>query len=150
LRLARISIVEITLHVGHGTFRPVRTEDIRDHDLGKERYIIDPEAADAINTARDEGGRIIAVGTTVVRSLETVAGLRGKIEPCSGETDLLVTPGFRFKAVDGMITNFHLPRSSLLFLVSALAGPRRIRRAYRWAIEKRYRFYSYGDAMLII
>lgn len=145
-----IRIVELTLHVGHGTFRPVRTEDIRDHKLGEEFYIIDPVTADAINRAKKEGRRIIAVGTTTVRTLETVGGIKGQIEPGNGKTDLLITPGFEFKVIDGIITNFHLPRSSLLFLVSAFAGLEFMRKAYQWAIVKRYRFYSYGDAMLII
>ena len=147
---AGVSIVELTLHVGHGTFRPVRTEDIRDHRLGEETYIIEPGTADAINNAKREGGRVVAVGTTVMRTLETVAGPTGEIIHGKGKTDLLITPGFRFKIVDGIITNFHLPRSSLLFLVSAFAGLELVKQAYRWAVERRYRFYSYGDAMLIV
>ena len=147
---AGVSIVELTLHVGHGTFRPVRTKDIRDHRLGEEDYIIDPDTADAINIAKNEGRRVIAVGTTVVRALETAVDTKGKIIPGREKTDLLITPGFRFRAIDGMVTNFHLPGSSLLFLVSAYAGLKLIRKAYLQAVEKKYRFYSYGDAMLII
>lgn len=147
---AGISLVELTLHVGHGTFRPVRTKDIRNHSLGEEVYIIDPDAAETISNTKKEGRRVIAVGTTVVRALETVVGLRGEIAHAKGKTDLLITPGFQFKVVNGIITNFHLPKSSLLFLVSAFAGLELIRKAYCWAIEKRYRFYSYGDAMLIL
>lgn len=147
---AGIATVELTLFVGHGTFRPVRTCDIRDHDLGKERYIIEPDTARAINMAKQEGRRIIAVGTTVVRTLETVGKLGNRISHGTGFTDLLITPGFRFNVIDGIITNFHLPKSSLLFLVSAFAGFRLIRDAYRAAMDKQYRFYSYGDAMLIL
>ena len=145
-----ISFLELTLHVGHGTFRPVRTHDIRDHRLCEEAYIIDPDVADTINRAKKEGRRVIAIGTTVVRTLESVVGENRTIPSGKGKTDLLITPGYAFKMVDGLITNFHLPRSSLLFLVSAFAGPDLIRRAYAWAVSKKYRFYSYGDAMLIV
>ncbi|MBU2498272.1 MAG: tRNA preQ1(34) S-adenosylmethionine ribosyltransferase-isomerase QueA, partial [Proteobacteria bacterium] len=141
-----ISWVELTLHVGHGTFRPVREKDIRQHHLGTEDYFIGPETASAINRSKREGRRVIAVGTTVVRTLETLAGVKGDLAPGGGKTDLLIAPGFEFKVIDGLITNFHLPRSSLLFLVSAFAGIELVREAYRWAIEKAYRFYSYGDA----
>jgi len=147
---AGIELAEITLHVGYGTFRPVVEQDIRKHVVGEERYVVGPEAADAVNRAKEEGRRVIAVGTTVVRTLETLAGPGGRISPGRGKTDLLIVPGHSFQAVDGMITNFHLPRSSLLFLVSAFAGHDLIRKAYGWAVEKRYRFYSYGDAMLIV
>ncbi|MBN1850611.1 MAG: tRNA preQ1(34) S-adenosylmethionine ribosyltransferase-isomerase QueA [Deltaproteobacteria bacterium] len=150
LRETGVSLIELTLHVGHGTFRPVRTRDIRDHQLGEETYIIGPDTADVINHAKKQGRRVIAVGTTVVRALESVAGENGAITPGRGKTGLLITPGYSFKIVGGLITNFHLPRSSLLFLVSALAGLDLVRDAYSWAIEKRYRFYSYGDAMLIL
>jgi S-adenosylmethionine:tRNA ribosyltransferase-isomerase len=136
--------------VGHGTFKPVRTKDIRRHKLGEESYIIEQDTAEAVNRARRDGRRIIAVGTTVVRALESAAGPTGEVAYGRGKTDLLITPGFRFSVVDGVITNFHLPRSSLLFLVSAFGGYDLIKKAYRWAIEKRYRFYSYGDAMLIL
>lgn len=139
----------ITLHVGHGTFRPVRTGDIREHNLGEEEYIITPDAAQEINQAKKDGRRIIAVGTTVVRTLETVADNKGFVKGGSGKTGLMITPGFRFKVISGMITNFHLPRTSLLFLVSALAGNHRIKKAYETAVHRKYRFYSYGDAMLI-
>lgn len=145
-----ISVVSLTLHVGYGTFRPVRTRDIRRHMLGEEFYRIEPETAEAIKGTREKGGRVVAVGTTVVRALETAAAPDGSILPGQGKTDLLVTPGFSFKAVDAMITNFHLPKSSLLFLVSAFAGLELIREAYSLAIGKGYRFYSYGDAMLIL
>lgn len=150
LRKKGVSIAEITLHVGHGTFRPVRVKDIRKHDLGSEAYSIEPDAAKAVNSARREGRRVIAVGTTVVRTLESAAQPAGRINAGQGKTGLLITPGFAFKLVDGIITNFHLPRSSLLFLVSAFAGKELVDRAYRRAVEKNYRFFSYGDAMLIV
>jgi S-adenosylmethionine:tRNA ribosyltransferase-isomerase len=145
-----ISVVSVTLHVGHGTFRPVRTRDIREHRLGVEEYDLSPETARAIERAKSEGRRVLAVGTTVVRTLESVVGPKGEIKSGRGKTDLLITPGFSFKVVDALITNFHLPRSSLLFLVSAFAGLDLIKKGYRTAVEKAYRFYSYGDAMLIL
>ncbi len=145
-----IAVAELTLHVGHGTFRPVRTKDIRNHQLGEERFMVSGETADAINRCKKEGRRVIAVGTTVVRTLETLAGPGKEISPGNGKTELLITPGHAFKIIDGMITNFHLPQSSLLFLVSAFAGLDLIKKAYLGAVEKKYRFYSYGDAMLIL
>lgn len=152
LRLQKggVSVVPLTLHVGYGTFRPVKVRDIREHRLGYEPYAIARETADAIRTIRESGGRVIAVGTTVVRALESAAANDGAVIPGEGKTDLLITPGFVFRVADGLITNFHLPKSSLLFLVSAFAGLDLIKRAYAQAIEKRYRFYSYGDAMLIL
>lgn len=150
LKRAGISVAELTLHVGHGTFRPVRVKDIRNHRLGEEDFIISRDAAEAVNRAKKEGGRVIAVGTTVVRTLESVVKQTGQINHGSGKTGLLITPGFRFQIVDGMITNFHLPKSSLLFLVTAFSGLTLIKEVYQRAIEKEYRFYSYGDAMLII
>ncbi|MBN1624893.1 MAG: tRNA preQ1(34) S-adenosylmethionine ribosyltransferase-isomerase QueA [Deltaproteobacteria bacterium] len=150
LREAGISLAELTLHVGHGTFRPVRCRDIREHRLGEEAYIIGPEAAEAVNSARRDKRRVIAVGTTVVRALESAVDADGRIVQGSGRTGLLITPGFKFRVVDGMVTNFHLPKSSLLFLVSAFGGYELIKRAYRYAVEKEYRFYSYGDAMLVL
>jgi S-adenosylmethionine:tRNA ribosyltransferase-isomerase len=150
LREVGIEIAELTLHVGHGTFRPVRAQDIREHSLGEETFVIDPETAAAINRARNENRRVIAVGTTVVRTLESAVETDGKITAGQGKTGLLITPGFRFRAVDGIITNFHLPKSSLLFLVSAFGGYELIKKAYKIAVEKRYRFYSYGDAMMVL
>ncbi len=150
LKSAGISVAYLTLHVGHGTFRPVRTKDIRRHHLGDETYHIESETADAIERTREKGGRVVAVGTTVVRTLETAVTPDGLILPGDGKTDLLVTPGFSFKVVDALITNFHLPKSSLLFLVSAFAGLEFIKQSYRSAVEKGYRFFSYGDAMLIL
>lgn len=150
LNHAGISVVSLTLHVGHGTFKPVRVGDIRDHRLGEESYRIGPETAKAIEETREKGGRVVAVGTTVVRALESSCEPDGTILPGEGRTGLLVTPGYSFKAVDALITNFHLPKSSLLFLVSAFAGLDLTRSAYSVAIDREYRFYSYGDAMLII
>ncbi len=139
----------LTLHVGIGTFRPVQTETLEEHTMHSERYEISPQAAEIINTAAKEGGRIVAVGTTSVRTLETVAENR-QVHAASGRTDLFITPGYSFKIVDAMITNFHLPRSTLLALVAAFAGLETILDAYRRAARERYRFYSYGDAMLIL
>ena len=150
LRTRGVSTVSLTLHVGHGTFRPVKAKDIRQHRLGHEYYLIEPDTAAQINETRKSGGRVVAVGTTVVRALESAAGMDGFLLPGAGKTDLLITPGFVFNVVDVLITNFHLPRSSLLFLVSAFAGLDLIKKAYEGAVEKRYRFYSYGDAMLIL
>jgi len=150
LRQAGIDLVELTLHVGHGTFRPVRVADIREHRLGEENYLIEPDTAEAINRARRENRRVIAVGTTVVRTLESAIDGNGEIVSGRGKTGLLITPGYKFRAIDGMITNFHLPKSSLLFLVSAFGGYELIKKAYERAVEMEYRFYSYGDAMLII
>jgi S-adenosylmethionine:tRNA ribosyltransferase-isomerase len=150
LKDAGVCIAELTLHVGHATFRPVRTRDIRKHQLGEEEYVVDEQTAEAVNTAKQQGRRVIAVGTTVVRVLESVLDSKGTVVFGRGKTDLLIIPEFSFKVVDGMITNFHLPRSSLLFLVCAFAGIKLMREAYTRAVEKRYRFYSYGDAMLIV
>ena len=145
-----IQVVPITLHVGYGTFLPVRESDIRKHKMHAERFVISQTAADAINSARTGGKRIVAVGTTCVRALEYVADNSDRIAPGNGSCDLFLLPGYRFKIVDAMITNFHLPESTLLMLVSAFAGKENVFRAYQEAIKKRYRFYSYGDAMLII
>jgi S-adenosylmethionine:tRNA ribosyltransferase-isomerase len=150
LREAGIDVVAVTLHVGYGTFRPVRVKDIRQHEVGEEAYRISEETASTIERTRKERGRVIAVGTTVVRALESAALRDGTVVPTEGKTNLLVTPGYGFRVVQGLITNFHLPRSSLLFLVSAFAGLDLIREAYTLAIRERYRFYSYGDAMLIL
>ncbi len=137
----------LTLHVGAGTFSPVRTEKIEDHHLHAERVEVSAVLCDQIARARERGGRIIAVGTTTVRALET-AGLGG-LAPFSGETDLFITPGFRFRLVDAIVTNFHLPESTLLMLVAAYAGHDNVMRAYHHAMAERYRFFSYGDAMLL-
>ena len=150
LREMDVEIIYITLHVGAGTFKPVESETIENHQMEKEYYVIDEQTAHSINRARMEKRRIIAVGTTVVRVLETVAAPDGRISPATGETDLMIIPGYRFKAVDAMLTNFHLPRSTLLMLVAAFAGHDRILEAYRIAVQEKYRFYSYGDAMFIV
>ena len=150
LKQVGITFEALTLHVGHGTFRPVRTADIRKHDLGEEIFHIESRTADAVNLAKQQGRRVIAIGTTVVRTLESVVDKDGMISPGKGKTNLLITPGFQFNAIDGLITNLHLPRSSLLFLVSAFGGMDLIKTAYSWAVKKKYRFYSYGDAMLVL
>ena len=149
LKNSGIYIVYLTLHVGLGTFRPVKTENIEYHVMHSEVYYLSKEAAYTINKARAEGGRIIAVGTTSCRVLETVSSDEGIVSPLSGSTDIFIYPGYRFKAVDAMITNFHLPESTLLMLVSAFAGRERILSAYSSAVEQRYRFFSFGDAMFI-
>ena len=145
-----VEIIKITLHVGLGTFRPVEVEDVNEHKMHTESYEIDEAAAAKLNAVKTRGGRIIAVGTTSVRTLETVAGRFGAFRPCIGETSIFIYPGYQFLAVDGLITNFHLPRSTLLMLVSAFAGKSEIMKAYEHAIEEKYRFFSFGDAMLII
>jgi S-adenosylmethionine:tRNA ribosyltransferase-isomerase len=144
-----VDIVSITLLVGHDTFKPVRVKDIRDHRLGKEAYCVRHHSANSIDNAKKEGRRIIAVGTTVVRTLETIFKRKGKIAPDSGATDLLIYPGFKFQVIDALITNFHLPCSSLFFMVAAFAGLDLVTKAYHRAVESKYRFYSYGDAMLL-
>ncbi|MCD6288987.1 MAG: tRNA preQ1(34) S-adenosylmethionine ribosyltransferase-isomerase QueA, partial [Anaerolineae bacterium] len=144
-----VHFVFVTLHVGLGTFRPVKVERVEDHKMHAEWGEITPEAVEHIRRARAAGGRCVAVGTTSVRVLETAAR-GGELAPFSGWTDLFITPGYRFRTVDAMITNFHLPRSTLLMLVSAFAGRELILRAYREAVRLRYRFYSLGDAMLIL
>jgi S-adenosylmethionine:tRNA ribosyltransferase-isomerase len=140
----------VTLHVGPGTFQPVKSEDALDHRMHQERYRVDPGALESIRRARGEGRRIIAVGTTSCRTLESVADRLEETGPIDGSTDLYITPGFNFQVVDGLITNFHLPRSTLLMLVSALAGRELVLRTYSEAIARRYRFFSFGDAMLIV
>jgi S-adenosylmethionine:tRNA ribosyltransferase-isomerase len=139
----------VTLHVGAGTFKPVAVEELEQHEIHREWFGLDAANAEIINTARAAGGRIVAVGTTATRVLETVA-TGARVEPGQGDTQLFITPGYQFKAVDAMITNFHLPKSTLLALVAAFAGLERTLAAYHHAIEQRYRFYSYGDAMLIV
>jgi S-adenosylmethionine:tRNA ribosyltransferase-isomerase len=139
----------VLLHVGLDTFRPVEEEDPRDHKMHSEAFALDAQAAEQINAARARGGRVIAVGTTSVRVLESLPD-GPEVAPCQGRTTLFITPGYRFRRVDALITNFHLPRSSLLMLVSAFAGNELIRRAYAEAIARRYRFFSFGDAMLML
>jgi S-adenosylmethionine:tRNA ribosyltransferase-isomerase len=149
LRSRGVLFAHLTLHVGAGTFQPVRTERLSEHRMHAEWYRIDAASADAINRARAEGRIVTAVGTTCVRALESAATDDGRIAPGSGDTRLFITPGFRFRIADRLLTNFHLPKSTLLMLVSAFAGVDRIRAAYAHAIAARYRFFSYGDAMLL-
>lgn len=144
-----IQIIYLTLHVGLGTFRPVKVEDINEHIMHSEYYEISQSAADAINRIKKNGGRIIPVGTTSIRTLETIANDEGLVKEGSGWTDIFIYPGYRFKIADGLITNFHLPESTLMMLVSAIAGKEFIFKAYNEAIEQKYRFFSFGDAMLI-
>lgn len=151
LRARGIEIADVTLHVGYGTFQPVRVERVEDHGLEPERYEISNATAAAINRTLDEGRRVIAVGTTTTRALEAVAQANGgRIAAGGGSTDLFIYPGFAFKVIGGLLTNFHLPQSSLLMLVAAFAGRERVRHAYDVAVAERYRFYSYGDAMLVL
>ena len=145
-----VEIAELTLHVGYGTFAPVRSDDIRQHAIHQEWVSLAPEDAARINAAREAGRRIWAVGTTTTRSLEFAVDKNGVVQPFSGPCNLYIYPGFRFQVVDNLITNFHLPKSSLLFLVSALAGREKILAAYNEAVRLRYRFFSYGDAMALI
>ena len=150
LAAAGIGRVNITLHVGYGTFAPIRVEDIREHRIHSEHVEISEASAEAVERVRSNGGRIVAVGTTVVRTLEWAAGKSGAVEAASGLCDHYIYPGYRFRVVDAVITNFHLPKSTLLLLVSAFAGRKAILGAYREAVERGYRFFSYGDAMFIV
>jgi S-adenosylmethionine:tRNA ribosyltransferase-isomerase len=145
-----VGLATVTLHVGVGTFKAVTVDQIEDHRMGSEWLEVGTEAVHAIEQARATGRRVVAVGTTVVRALETAARADGQIRPYRGETDMFMTPGFSFKVVDALLTNFHLPRTTLLMLVSALVGTEYLRQAYAAAVRERYRFYSYGDAMLIL
>ncbi len=150
VRAMGVDTAFVTLHVGLGTFRPVKVEDVNEHKMHSEYYVVTAEAADKINAARARGGRVIAVGTTSCRVLETVADEKGLIRPCSGNTEIFIYPGYTFKCMDGLLTNFHLPESTLLMLVSAFAGKENIMNAYQKAVAERYRFFSFGDCMLII
>jgi S-adenosylmethionine:tRNA ribosyltransferase-isomerase len=151
LEAVGIERVDVTLHVGYGTFKPVRAERVEDHEVDAESYVVPAAAAAALTRAKREGRRVIAVGTTTVRVLESLElSAAGEVLPAAGETRLFLHPGHEFRLVDGLVTNFHLPRSSLLMLVAAFAGRARVLEAYRQAIEQRYRFYSYGDAMLVV
>ena len=144
-----IETVYVTLHVGLGTFRPVKAENLRDHHMHAEYYQISRKAAEKINQAKENGHRVICVGTTSCRTLESACNENGRLEECCGDTDIFIYPGYRFRALDGLITNFHLPESTLVMLVSALAGRERVLAAYDEAVRERYRFFSFGDAMLI-
>lgn len=145
-----VAIAHVTLHVGLGTFQPVRVENIADHQMHKEIFHVPPETVESIRRAKAAGGRVLAVGTTSLRALEAAAAAgKGELQSGHGDTDIFITPGYRLRVVERLLTNFHLPRSTLLMLVSAFGGAENIRRAYQHAINERYRFFSYGDAMLI-
>ena len=144
------AVATVELHIGPGTFKPVEVDDLAAHPMHAERYVVPPEAAAAINERRAAGGRVWAVGTTVVRTLETAADAGGTIRPDAGDTSLFIYPPYRFRAVDRLLTNFHLPRSTLLMLVCAFGGYDHVMRAYREAVDERYRFYTYGDAMALV
>lgn len=144
-----VNLAFVTLHVGLGTFRPVKAEKITDHEMHKERYIVSEETAEIINNTKKSGGKVICVGTTSTRVLESIADENGFISACSGETGIFIYPGYKFRCLDSLITNFHLPKSTLIMLVSALAGRENVLSAYNEAVEEKYRFFSFGDAMLI-
>ncbi|WP_449078567.1 tRNA preQ1(34) S-adenosylmethionine ribosyltransferase-isomerase QueA [Ruminococcus sp.] len=144
-----VNISYVTLHVGLGTFRPVKVDDVTNHKMHSEHYEIPEETARLINETKKNGGRVIAVGTTSCRTLESVATFYGEIKPCEGFTDIFIYPGYEFKVLDGLITNFHLPESTLIMLVSAFAGYDNVMNAYKTAVEEKYRFFSFGDAMFI-
>lgn len=150
LEEAGIDLAYVTLHVGLGTFRPVKEENLLDHHMHSEFYEITEEAAQKINRAKQSGHRVVCVGTTSCRTIESAADENGRITACSGDTDIFIYPGYRFKVLDALITNFHLPESTLIMLVSALAGREQVLAAYREAVRERYRFFSFGDAMLIL
>ncbi len=150
LREKGINIAEVTLHVGIGTFRPVKVEEITQHYMHSEHYSISKQTADLVNHTKQNGGRVIAVGTTSCRTLESVASKWGKIRADEGDTSIFIYPGYQFKVLDGLITNFHLPESTLIMLVSAFAGYEHTMQAYRTAVAEKYRFFSFGDAMLIL
>ena len=144
-----IDIAEVTLHVGLGTFRPVKVENVLDHHMHSEFYMVSAEAAEKINATKDRGGRRISVGTTSTRTLESAADENGRLKECSGWTEIFIYPGYKFKLIDCLITNFHLPQSTLVMLVSALAGREHVLAAYEEAVKEKYRFFSFGDAMFI-
>ena len=144
-----INIVYVTLHVGLGTFRPVSVEDVEEHEMHSEFYTMNEDVADILNNTKKNGGKIISVGTTSTRTLETIMGLYNEFKACSGWTNIFIYPGYEFKGIDSLITNFHLPKSTLVMLVSTLAGRENILNAYKTAVEEKYRFFSFGDAMFI-
>ena len=145
-----VDIARVTLHVGLGTFRPVKVDDVENHHMHSEFYMIDEEAAEKINRAKENGHKVICVGTTSCRTIESAADENGKLKACSGWTEIFIYPGYHFKMIDALITNFHLPESTLVMLVSALAGKENIMHAYETAVQEKYRFFSFGDAMIII
>jgi len=140
----------LTLHIGLGTFRPVKSENVEEHKMHSEYYSLSKETADLINQTKDMGRKVVAVGTTCIRTLETIGDAEGRVQESSGWTDIFIYPGYKFKVVDAVITNFHLPKSSLIMLISAFAGTDFVKDAYRVAVEEKYRFYSFGDAMIIL
>ena len=144
-----VKIARVTLHVGLGTFRPVKVDDVTQHHMHTEFYHVSQEAADIINETKKQGGRVICVGTTSCRTIESAADGQGVVQATEGDTDIFIYPGYQFKVLDCLITNFHLPESTLLMLVSALAGKENIMAAYKEAVEMKYRFFSFGDAMFI-
>ena len=144
-----VNVAFVTLHVGLGTFRPVKVEEITEHRMHSEHYFVSNESAELINRTKKNGGRVVCVGTTSCRTVESVAGLYGEIRECSGDTDIFIYPGYNFKCMDALITNFHLPESTLIMLVSAFAGYENTMRAYKEAVDEKYRFFSFGDAMFI-
>ena len=150
IRKKGVEIANVTLHVGIGTFRPVKVDKVEEHHMHSEHFYIKQEDVDKINKAKQNGGRIISVGTTSCRVLESVADENGLVKAIEGDTNIFIYPGYRFKCIDGLITNFHLPESTLLMLVSALADKDFIMRAYEEAVKEKYRFFSFGDAMLIL
>ncbi|MBR2878953.1 MAG: tRNA preQ1(34) S-adenosylmethionine ribosyltransferase-isomerase QueA [Clostridia bacterium] len=150
IREMGVTIAYVTLHVGLGTFRPVKVENIEEHEMHSEYYIMPEETANIINETKQNGGRVIAVGTTSCRTLESVADENGTVRPCSGSTDIFIYPGYKFKLIDGLITNFHLPKSTLIMLVSTFAGRENTMNAYKEAVDEKYRFFSFGDSMIII
>ena len=149
LKQKGINIAYVTLHVGLGTFRPVKVDEITEHKMHSEHYVVTKQAADIINETKEKGGRVICVGTTSCRTIESVATKYGRIKECSGDTDIFIYPGYKFKFMDALITNFHLPESTLIMLVSAFAGYENTMRAYKIAVDEKYRFFSFGDAMFI-
>lgn len=150
IRQKGVEVAFVTLHVGLGTFRPVKVDNITDHRMHAEHYELSPETADILNRTRERGGRIIGVGTTSCRTLESVGLKNGRVEPADGWTSIFIYPGYEFQLLDGLITNFHLPESTLIMLVSAFAGYTHTMEAYRYAVQEKYRFYSFGDAMFVV
>jgi len=148
LKAKGVATAEVTLHVGAGTFQPVRTEDLSEHIMHSEWIDVPESVCNAVEACRKRGGNVIAVGTTTVRSLESAA-MTGTLKPFQGDTDIFITPGYEFQVIDRLITNFHLPKSTLLMLISAFSGYDEIKKAYRHAVEEEYRFFSYGDAMYL-
>lgn len=145
-----VDVIPVLLHVGLGTFRPVKVEEIENHAMHSEFFSVSQEAAEKINAVRERGGRIIAVGTTSVRTLESAADERGRVKAGTGNTSIFIYPGYQFRCVDGLVTNFHLPESTLIMLVSAFLGREKTLAAYETAVRERYRFFSFGDAMLVV